>query len=104
MAEIINAVKNHLDITWDDPDSDKKLSGIIERGKRYIDDISGNQNNYEDSSSKAFELLLEYVRYVRCAAFDKFAINYRGELLSLQISERVKRLESEEEQQSADIQ
>lgn len=96
MTEIIETVKNYLDITWEDPDSDKKLSGIIERGKRYIDDVSGSQNDYADSHSKAFELLLEYVRYVRCNAFDKFAINYKSELLALQISERVKRFEDEE--------
>ncbi len=90
MADILNAVRNYLDITWEDPEGDEKLEGIISRGKRYINDISGSENDYEDESSRAFELMLEYVRYARAGALDKFQINYRRELLGLQITERVK--------------
>lgn len=88
MEQVLSAVKNYLDITWDDPDSDKKLSGIIERGEKYIDDIAGYPQDYTDETTQAFALLLEYVRYARAGALDQFQINYKHELLHLQITER----------------
>lgn len=92
--------KNYLDITWDDPDGDKKLSGLIARGMRYIDGIAGEGQNYADASGAAYALLLEYVRYARSNALEKFQVNYHHELLGLQIREEVRRYGTG---QSADV-
>lgn len=87
---LLAAVRNYLDITWDDPAGDQKLSGIIARGMKYIDGIAGTGLDYmvED---KPKELLLDYCRYARSNALEEFQTNYLPELLSLQISEGVKR-------------
>lgn len=33
---LLDDVKNYLDITWDDELTNTKLSGIIERGKNFL--------------------------------------------------------------------
>ena len=35
MDELLAAAKNYLDITWEDQEGDKKLSGILEPGKTW---------------------------------------------------------------------
>ncbi len=86
---LLEAVKNYLDITWDDPAGDEKLSGIIARGIKYINSVAGAELDYT-VEDKPRELLFEYCRYVRSNALDEFAINYQHELLSLQIAQEVK--------------
>lgn len=87
--ELLLAVRNYLDITWVDADGDTKLTGIISRGIKYIDNIAGAAMDYS-TEDKPRELLLDYCRYVRSNALDEFQTNYMHELLSLQISQEVK--------------
>ena len=85
---LLDAVRNYLDITWEDSAGDEKLSGIIARGIKYIDGVAGTTQDYT-IEDKPFELLLDYCRYVRSNALDEFQTNYLPELLSLQIREEV---------------
>lgn len=85
---LLNAVRNYLDITWTDDAGDTKLSGIISRGMKYIDEIAGAEMDYT-VEDKPRELLFDYCRYVRSNALDEFAANYQHELLSLQIRQEV---------------
>jgi hypothetical protein len=97
MAEasaLLQNVKNYLDITWVDANTDSKLLGIIERGIRYLDKLSGSTLDYSiEDTPKA--LLLDYCRYARSNALEQFQNNYMHELLSLQINEEVARYEAE---------
>lgn len=86
---LLEAVRNYLDITWVDVAGDEKLSGIISRGIKYIDNLAGVVMDYS-IEDKPRELLFDYCRYVRSNALDEFQANYLHELLSLQISEEVK--------------
>ena len=86
---LLDAVKNYLDITWNDADGDEKLSGIISRGMKYLDNAAGAELDYT-VEDKPRELLMDYCRYVRSNALDEFQANYLPELLTLQISEEVK--------------
>lgn len=86
---LLEAVKNYLDITWEDDAGDEKLSGIIARGIKYINLVAGAELDYIDED-KPRELLFDYCRYVRSNALNEFAINYQHELLSLQIQQEVK--------------
>lgn len=90
---LLEDVKNYLDITWDDEATEKKLTGIIERGMKYIDNVAGGKMDYS-KEDKAKELLLDYCRYVRSNALEQFQINYLHELLSLQIQQEVARYEN----------
>ena len=89
---LLEAVRNYLDITWVDAAGDTKLTGIIERGMKYIDSLAGAVMDYS-IEDKPRELLLDYCRYVRSNALNEFQNNYLHELLSLQISEEVKAYE-----------
>ncbi|MBC3938525.1 hypothetical protein D4A47_06300 [Anaerotruncus massiliensis (ex Liu et al. 2021)] len=88
-SQLLAAAKNYLDITWDDPEGDRKLSGILGRGMKYLDGIAGQELDYS-TEDKPRELLFDYARYVRSNALDEFQGNYLHELLALQISEEVK--------------
>lgn len=87
--ELLEAVRNYLDITWKDDVGDVKLSGIIARGMQYINTIAGKEMDYS-IEGKARELLFDYCRYVRSNALNEFQDNYLHELLMLQIAEEVK--------------
>ena len=86
---LIEAVKNHLDITWEDSAGDEKLLGIISRGIRYIENAAGATLDFV-SEDKPKELLLEYARYVRAEALEEFQTAFLPELLTLQIIEEVR--------------
>lgn len=86
---LLEAVRNYLDITWEDPAGDEKLSGIIARGMKYLNKAAGAELDYS-VEDKPRELLMDYCRYARSNALDEFQGNYLHELLSLQIETAVK--------------
>jgi len=96
---LLDAVRNYLDITWNDDAGDEKLSGIVARGMKYLDNVAGEALDYmvED---KPRELLMDYCRYVRSNALDEFQQNYLPELLTLQNQKEVARYVAE---QAADV-
>ncbi len=91
---LLEDVKDYLDITWTDAKTDAKITGIIERGMKYIDHVAGSELDYV-VNDKPKELLLDYCRYVRSNALPDFQANYLPELLSLQISQEVKNYEAQ---------
>jgi len=91
---LLEDVKNYLDITWHDPNTNQKLEGIIKRGMKYLNSVAGGELDYS-TEDKPKELLLDYCRYVRSNALEEFQNNYLHELLSLQINEEVKRYQAE---------
>ncbi|WP_394923263.1 hypothetical protein [uncultured Robinsoniella sp.] len=84
MAGLLSDVRNYLDITYDDPETDQKLTGIIERGKVYLDNIAGVQQDYEKETASR-QLLFDYCRYARNNALESFEGNFKTELLTLRI-------------------
>lgn len=97
--ELLKDVKNYLDITWEDPEGDIKLLGIIARGMKYLNNIAGAELDYT-VEEKPRELLFDYCRYVRSNALDEFQNNYLPELLTLQISQEVKDYAETEDSES----
>ncbi len=90
--ELLIAVRNYLDITWIDADTDLKITGIISRGIRFIDHHAGIELDYE-SEDNPRALLFDYCRYAWSNALDEFSTNYLPEILNLEISESVKAYE-----------
>lgn len=88
-SQLLVDTKNELDITWQDDDTDKKLTGIIKRGMAYINNIAGAVQDYTIEAD-ARGLLFDYCRYVRGGALSDFMESYLPELLSLQQAEEVK--------------
>lgn len=87
---LLEAVRNYLDITWVDNAGDVKLTGIIERGMKYLNAVAGEELDYSEED-KPRELLLDYCRYVRSNALNEFQDHYLPELLSLQNQKEVER-------------
>lgn len=82
---LLDAVKNYMDITWEDPESDKKLQGIIARGKVRLEDIAGAplDFNIEDEPRG---LLMDYCRYAMSNALEVFEKNFQSQLISLNLN------------------
>ena len=94
MNKLLEAARNYLDITWEDPALDEKLSGIIQRGKTYLDRIAGETLSYAERT-KGRELLFEYVRYARANALRDFGGDFSAELNALHADGEVGRFERE---------
>lgn len=85
---LLEDVKNHLDITWEDEATDKKITGLIHSGIQYLNDKAGEQIDYS-WPCEGRTLLMEYVRYARDGAMDVFENNYRHLLLAMQNNRKV---------------
>lgn len=82
-AQLLEDIKNDLDITWDDDATDRKMRGIIAAGMAYLDSKAGGAQDYEADGTPR-TLLTEYSRYARDNALDVFENNYRAWILGMQ--------------------
>lgn len=85
---LLDDVRNRLDITWEDQDTDRKVMGWIEDGVAYLNDKLGEPGDYTVPGFPR-TLLFEYARYARDAALDVFENNYRSLLLAMQNDRKV---------------
>lgn len=90
---LLKDARNYLDITWEDPEGDAKLRGILMRGMGYLDHAAGGELDYGDGTA-ARALLFDYARYVRAGAFQDFGRDFSSELLGLHISGEVSQSEA----------
>ena len=89
---MLNEVKDYLKITWNDEDSN--ITGIIARGKVYLNDLVGVELDYE-SEGQPKSLLLDYCRYAYNNALEYFEENFKREILRLQLKVGVEQLTAE---------
>lgn len=82
-AFLLPAVKNYLNITWDDPNTDSKVWEMTLSGMAYINAKAGQDCDFL-TPGRARTLLLDYVRYMRDDALDIFEANYLHLILDLQ--------------------
>lgn len=82
-VELLADIKNYLDITWDDDDTDKKIVNLIASGVNYLNGKYGAEADYL-SDGLPRTLLFDYVRYMRDSALDVFENNYQALLLGMQ--------------------
>lgn len=87
--QLLEDVKNYLNITWDDEATDRKVRGFIAAGAAYLDLKRGAPADYE-ADGLPRSLLMDYVRYGRDEALDVFEANYRPLLLSMRHEREVK--------------
>ena len=86
---LLDEVKNYLDITWEMSEGEsQKLAGMIERGKAAISGRLGKCDFESDTQEKS--LLFNYVMYDRSGALADFWRNYKNEIPSLQIRNKVR--------------
>lgn len=90
--ELLQDVKIYLGVTWQDPTTDQRLTGLIASGVAYINSKYGKAADYSvDGFPRT--LLFEYVRYARDAALDVFENNYTALILAMQNEKRVSEYE-----------
>jgi len=82
---LLEAAKNNLSITWNDPNTDANLTGILERGIVKLDRIAGAAQDYTVEGD-ARALLFDYAMYARSGALSEFEKNYLHELIALQMN------------------
>ncbi len=91
---MLEKVKDYLKITWDDEDS--QLNSLVDRGKKYLEGLTGVILGFEDDSLEQ-GLLLDYCRYAYNNATEYFQENYSSDILRLQLFCGVDQLNESEE-------
>ena len=81
--QVLEELKNYLDITWDDPGVKKKLLGMIRRGMVAISEKVGKCETQEKT------LLFQLVMYEYSGELKQFWINYKDEIIGLQVVKKV---------------
>lgn len=84
---LIEEVKEVLKITWDNEDT--FLANIINRGKSYLEDLTGVKLDFENNN-QAKTLLLNYCRYDYNSALEYFEDNFQKQIVRLQLKEATK--------------
>lgn len=91
---LLEDIKSYLHITWQDSDTEKNLTGMINRGMARVQEIAGVPLDFtvEDLPRS---LLFDYCRYANSHALEMFEKNFSGELMSLHIKGQVSSMGSE---------
>jgi len=94
---LLSDVKNYLDITWNDEATDKKLTGIINRGKSYLQNIAGSFSIDFAVECSERSLLFDYCRYARSNAIEMFESNFKSQLIGLRLAHKVSSVTTKED-------
>jgi len=94
--ELLPDIKSYLHITWEDPETEKNLTGFISRGMARLQEIAGVTLDFElEEPPRA--LLFDYCRYANSQALEMFEKNFASELMSLHIKSQVDAMPDTEE-------
>lgn len=85
---MLDTLKSYLDITWDDPHTDDKLSGILARAKDRLCSYAGTELAFADGTDEQ-QLLLDLCRYIWNNASEDFETNYSSDLIMLRAKYKV---------------
>lgn len=81
MGLLLHDIKISLHVTWDDQETNERLTGFIQDGIAYLDNKLGEPGSYQ-APGLPRTLLKEYVRYARDEALDVFENNYQSLILA----------------------
>ena len=91
--ELLQDIKDYLNISWQDEKTDKNIAGMIKRGMAYLKDVAGVKELDFEEENNLRALLFDYVRYANSQALEMFSINFQSELLSLHLEHQAKALQ-----------
>lgn len=91
-ALLFNKVKNYLNITWDDDNTDEKLRDTILRANGVICRYCSVDSVNYFSDMSAYQLFLDCCRYIWADSFEEFEHNFLSQINSLQLDYEVMRL------------
>lgn len=84
----IAEVKRSLNITWDDPDTDAKVSDMMVSAEAMINDYAGTRIDYSRDAI-AMQLLKDCIRYIWNDCIDEFENRYRSQLIAMRNTYKV---------------
>ncbi len=93
----LEALKNYLRITWDDPETDNRLTDILIRAENILSSFAGFKITFDESNPAECQLLLDLCRYINNEAYEEFKINFSAELISLRAKYAVMEADKNEE-------
>jgi hypothetical protein len=79
---MIVELKNYLNITWSDDDTDTKIQGILDRATAILNNYAATSIDY-DVAVNHKQLLFDCCRYIYNDAYEDFKRNYKEELIML---------------------
>lgn len=83
-TNLMNIVKEHLNITWEDAETDSHVINIVNNAKITICNKLGLENDFNFSEpSQEQALFLNYILYFWNNATSDFDYNYRNEIMQL---------------------
>lgn len=82
-SQLLADIKTMLQVTWDDPATEARLTILAQNGMAYLNDKLGIPADYSQPGYPR-ALLFEYVRYARDEALDVFENNYKALILAMQ--------------------
>ncbi len=77
-------LKNYLQITWDDEETDKRLSGILKRATALLNKYAGVEIDFDKNEDER-QLLFDCCRYIYNNALANFEKDFSGDLISLRV-------------------
>lgn len=86
---MLESLKIYLNISYDDPATDRMLEEALKRGKSILDDYAGTELDYTEEGLPR-QLLFDYCRYARSHAAEMFEQNFRHDLIALREMAEVK--------------
>lgn len=87
LEQLLEDIRNYLDITWDDSKGDSKLEGMITRGMAALSGKLGECDFLGETQERA--LLFQLVMYEYSGELAQFWINYKNDIISLQVEKKV---------------
>lgn len=94
---LLEELKNYLDITWKDEDTDKKLDGILIRARDILSGHAGETLLFDSTQETEKQLLFECCRYIYNNVLEDFKINFGAELIMLRAKFSVKAVDEDAE-------
>lgn len=85
---MLNELKNYLDITWNDPATDEKLQGILNRATSVLNNYAGSEIDFSANENEK-QLLFDCCRYIYNNVFEEFKINFSAELITLRAKYKI---------------
>ena len=83
VSNILGEIKQNLNITWDDEDTDKKLKSMLLDGEKELNHILGAEVNYLQPGME-HRLFLNYMIYAWNDCLNEFEDAYRKQIMRIQ--------------------
>lgn len=96
LEQLLEEVKNYLDRTWDDDKEDEKLLGMLRRGMAVISEKVGECDFRGETQEKL--LLFQLIMYEVAGELSQFWINYKADIIGLQMDRKVEEYAKSKEQ------